>query len=107
MARKLSGGNSQPVHAIAAADLVSNGGQYELASKTALPVRWMAGERPTTGGVAQPVYVVLIGDITSGDYKLDGGRALPVINAGIYATGRKRGSSKTAIPVYTVGGTAP
>lgn len=107
MARKLSGGNSQPVFAIEATDLVSNGGQYELESKTALPVWWTAEERPTTGGVAQPVYVVPASDISSGDYKLDGGHALPVINANVYATGRKRGSSKTAIPVYTIGGTAP
>ena len=105
MARKLSGGNVEPVFAITSADLVSNGGQYRLESKTALPVWGMAsGERKVSGGVALPVYPVSVAQINSGDYRLDGGHALPVINVDTYVTGRKKGSAKTAIPVYIVGG---
>ena len=103
MARKLSGGNVEPVFAITSADLVSSGGQYELESKTALPVWGMASGK-VSGGVAQPVYPVSVAQINSGDYRLDGGHALPVINVDTYVTGRKRGSAKTAIPVYVVGG---
>ena len=103
MARKLSGGNAEPVFVITSADLIDNGGQYELESKTALPV-WGIASGKVSGGVAQAVYPVSADDITSGDYKLDGGHALPVIDADTYVTGRKKGSSKIAIPVYVVGG---
>ena len=54
MARKISGGHARPIFVISAADLVSNGGQYKLESKTAVPV-WgvVGGELPATGGVAR------------------------------------------------------
>ncbi len=107
MPRKLSGGSATPVFAITSADLVSNGGQYKLESKTALPVWGMvSGERPTIGGVAQAVYPVSEDDVASGDYKLAGGAAFPVIDAATYVTGRKRNSSKVATPIYVVGGQA-
>ena len=107
MARKISGGHARPIFVISAADLVSNGGQYKLESKTAVPV-WgiVGGELPATGGVATAVYPITVDEITSGDYKLDGGHATPVIDTDTYVTGRKKGSSKHAIPVYVVGGAA-
>jgi hypothetical protein len=107
MPRKVIGGNAEPVFVISAADLVSNGGKYKLDSKTAVPVHGIvSGERPTTGGVAVAVYPVSQADIDSGDYKLDGGAAIPVISSATYLPAKKSASTKNAIPVYVVSGAA-
>ncbi len=103
MTRKLGGGNAQPVHAVGAADLIGNGGSYELESKNAIPVWVVAqGGRHITGGPARVVYQVTEAEIINGSYSLRGGPALPIINVAAYAVGRKRESAKTAVPIYVV-----
>lgn len=105
MARKLSGGNSKPVYTISDSDLEENGGTYKLASKVAVPAWGMTGEeRDIVDGLAQLVYPVTETDITSGDYSLLGGAAIPLIDAELYLPTASRESSTVATPVYVVGG---
>lgn len=105
MARKTSGGNSQPVFAITSNDLEQNGGQYKLITKTAIPVQVIAPtSRRSSGELAMPVYPVTADQINTGGYELDGGAAVAVMDATTFAPSKKKSSSKWATPVYVVGG---
>ncbi len=78
MTRKVKGGAAQPITVVSASDLKQNNGRYRLGSKIAVPVVEVSG-RGQRGSSSKIAYPVSDADIQSGDYRLLGGSAMPVV----------------------------
>lgn len=98
------GGAIRPVKIVSSSELIENGGKFRLMGRTAMRVHgFTTADRTIKGGPATPVYVVSAEEVAAGDFTVEGGAAVPVID--IEAAGGDRVvQGNAAIPVYLSSG---
>lgn len=80
MGSKTGGGFAIPVNVIQTADLQENGGEFKLAAKVAMPITNVSGSgRKLAGGEYITILPISQASVDSGEYRMVGGPAIPVI----------------------------
>lgn len=103
MTTSVQGGAIQPVKIVTSADLEQNGGVYTIAGRVARRVHgFSAASRSVEQGDVQPVYVVSAAQVAAGQFAVEGGAALPIIDIADIGATNLPVTGRVAIPVYPV-----